>query len=154
MGARGPAPKPTKLRLLHGDRPHLINADEPRPTDGPPECPPEVSDEVRAVWDYTLSHLIVMGIATGADRDALLCFCEAVVCHRKASALLAKSPILIQGHRGVLVRNPAVAMQRDAASVIRAFAHEFGFTPSARSEIRSSAAGGPSGTGADRFLTG
>ncbi len=135
MGRRGPAPKPTALRLLHGDKANRINRDEPPAPDGALECPPEVSADVRAVWDYALENLVAMGIASRADRDALLCFCEAVVTHRKASALLAKSPVLIQGHRGVLVRDPAIAMQRDAAAVIRAFAHEFGFTPSARSEI-------------------
>jgi P27 family predicted phage terminase small subunit len=61
--------------------------------------------------------------------------------------------MLIRGYRDVLVRNPAVAMQRDAAAVIRAFAGEFGFTPSARSEISKGAAAGRA-TGADRYLTG
>lgn len=142
MGKTGPPPKPTKLRLLHGDRKDRINTDEPVPPDGSPQCPPEVSAEVRDVWDYAMTNLIAMGIATPADRDALLCFCEAVVSHRKASAVLAKSPPLIQGHRGVLVRNPMLAVQRDAAAVIRAFAHEFGFTPSARSDIRKGSGSG------------
>jgi len=153
VGVRGKAPKPTALRLLHGDKPSRINDDEPPAPDGPLTCPDGVSDEVREVWDYTLDNLIVMGIATRADRDALLCFCEAVVTHRKASALLAKSPLLIRGHRGVLIRNPAIAIQRDAAAVVRAFAHSFGFTPSARSEIRGGAARND-GKGADRYLTG
>jgi P27 family predicted phage terminase small subunit len=144
--------KPTALRLLHGDQKSRINFDEPKPEPGRPVCPPEASPDVRAIWDYTLNHLIVMGVATGADRDALLCYCEAVVSHRKASALLAKSPILIQGHRG-MVRNPALAIQRDAAGVIRAYAHEFGLTPSARSEIRMGGAGSGQGS-AERYLTG
>lgn len=136
MGKRGPRPKPTNLRLLHGDRKDRINDDEPIPEQGPPECPDDVSAEVREIWDHALTQLIVMGVATKADRDALRCYCEAVVTHRKASALLANSPLLIKGHRNVLTRNPLLVVQRDAAAVIRAFAHEFGFTPSARSEIR------------------
>lgn len=136
MGKRGPQPKPTQLRLLHGDRKDRINFNEPIPELGPPECPADASDEVREVWDYALKQLITMGVATKADRDALRCFCEAVVTHRKASRLLANSPVLIQGHRNILTRNPLIVVQRDAAAVIRAFAHEFGFTPSSRSEIR------------------
>lgn len=93
-----------------------------------------------------------MGIASGADRDALLCYCEAVVTHRKASALLSKTPILIKGHRG-MVRNPALSVQRDASNTIRSFAHEFGLTPSARSEIHMGGARAPQGD-ADRYLTG
>jgi len=136
MGKRGPAPKPTQLRLLHGDRPARTNQDEPTPAAGRPECPADATDEVRQVWDYTLSQLIIMGVATPADRDALRCYCEAVVTHRRASAILAKSQVLVPGAiKGTVVQNPAVRIQRDAASTVRAFAGEFGFTPSARSEI-------------------
>lgn len=138
MGKRGPAPKPTRLRLLHGDKPSRINDDEPIPEDGLPVCPETASAEVKAIWDHAITQLIVMGIATPADRDALVCYCEAVVTHRRSSALLAQSQVLLPGAiKGTIVRNPAVQIQRDAAAVIRAFAHEFGFTPSARSEIRT-----------------
>jgi len=152
MGKRGPAPKPTTLRLLHGDRKDRTNLDEPKPEPGDPVCPPHVTPEVREIWDYTLGHLIAMGVATGADRDALLCYCEAVAGHRAASALLAGSSVLVEGVHGGQIRNPAVQIQRDAAAVIRAFAREFGLTPSARSEIRTGT--GPDRGSAERYLTG
>lgn len=136
----GPPGTPTALRILRGNKKTRINRDEPPAPSEPPQCPPDVSDEVREVWDYTLGNLVAMGIASRADRDALLCYCEAVVCHRTASKLLAESEPLIPGHRGVMVRNPAFAMQRDAAQQIRVLAHEFGLTPSARSDIRKGAA--------------
>jgi P27 family predicted phage terminase small subunit len=139
---------------LHGDRPNRINHDEPTPADGPPDCPDDASDDVREVWEYTLSQLIVMGIATAADRDALRCYCEAVVTHRKASALL-KTPasVLIPGAiKGTVVTNPAVRVQRDAATLVRAFAQEFGFTPSARSEIHKG--GASHGPATARYLNG
>jgi hypothetical protein len=53
MGKRGPAPKPTNLRLLHGDRRDRINTSEPLPADGIPVCPKSAPDVVREVWDYT-----------------------------------------------------------------------------------------------------
>ena len=153
MGKRGPASRPTPLKLLAGARPARINTDEPKPRTGRPQCPDEASDEVKAIWDYTLDQLIVMDIATPADRDALLCYCEAVVTHRKASAILAKTPVMVPGAtKGTYVRNPAVSIQRDAAALIRSFAGEFGFTPSARSEIRQSGAGAR-GADAARFLS-
>lgn len=142
MGKRGPAPKPTALRILDGDRnKKRINTDEPRARVGLPVCPDEVSNDVRQVWDYTLRELSIMGIAYAADRDALLCFCEAVVTHRRACAVLAQTAILVKGLHGNMVRNPALQIQRDAAAVIRAFAQEFGLTPSARSTIRAQEAG-------------
>lgn len=153
MGKRGPAPKPTNLRLLHGDRKDRVNADEPVPRDGLPVCPDGVSDEVRQVWDYTVGELAAMKCVTPADRDALLVFCEAVVLHRQASAEVAAEGITLPGLHGGVVRNPSVLVQKDAAAQIRAFGQEFGLTPAARSQIRMGA-GGKSDAGAARLLSG
>lgn len=137
MGRRGPAPKPTKLKLLMGERNSRINPAEPISRDTTPEPPEGISPEVRDIWDYTLAELQYMKVVTAPDRDALMAYCEAVVLHRKASAILAKSPILVKGVMDkTLVRNPAIAIQRDAAHAIRVFAQEFGLTPSARTRIR------------------
>lgn len=154
MGKRGPRPTPTNLRILHGARPVRINDDEPKPQQGWPECPDSASAEVKQIWDYALRQLITMGTATKADRDALLCYCEAVVVHRNASRDLEEKPdLLIPGATGGMVRNPVITIQRDAAAQVRQFAQEFGFTPSARSEIRTGAAAAR-GMNADRYLTG
>jgi P27 family predicted phage terminase small subunit len=142
MGRRGPAPKPTALRLLHGDQPCRINSNEPIPRDSLPVAPPEIAPDVREVWDYTVRELVAMKTLVAADRDSLLCYCEAVVNHRKASARLARSEILVKGVHGLLVRNPALAVQRDNAGLIRQFAQEFGLTPSGRSRISMNDAGG------------
>lgn len=139
---KGPAPKPTRLRLLDGDRKDRINEREPIPRGLPPQCPDDVAPDVHEIWTYTVRELDAMGLAFAADRDALRAYCEAVVTHRKACAVLAKSPVLIKGVYGTMVRNPAIAIQRDSAGVIRAFAQEFGLTPSARSRIEHRDASG------------
>jgi P27 family predicted phage terminase small subunit len=153
MGKRGPQPKPTNLRVLHGDRKDRINTEEPVPRDGLPVCPSGVSDEVKQVWDYTLAELSAMKCATPADRDALLAYCEAVVLHRLASQEIAEGGITALGGNGAVGRAPAVLVQKDAATMIRAFAQEFGLTPAARSQIRMGA-GEKSGAGAARLLSG
>lgn len=135
MGVRGPAPKPTKLRLLEGTHPERVNPREPVPSADLPLPPDEIADDVREVWDYTVAQLDLMGVASAADRDALYCYAQAVVTHRKAARLLAGSPVLIKGQLGGLVRNPALAVARDAAYTIRQFAQEFGLTPSARTRV-------------------
>lgn len=153
MGNRGPRQKPTNVRLLHGDRKDRINLDEPKAPEGTPAPPDGLSDEVRAVWDYTLEQLAAMGTATPADRDALVAYCEAVIVHRKASALLAQSNVLIRSAKGgALIRNPVVQIQRDAAATLRGFAQEFGLTPSARAEIRMPRESGR-GRDAERLLS-
>lgn len=136
MGKRGPVGAPTQLRLLRGDKPCRVNDREPVPRDLLPEPPADMSREAREIWDYTLRELVHMKTAAAADRDALVCYCEAVVGHRKASALLSKSTILVKGLHGTLVRNPALQIQRDTANTIRGFAQEFGLTPSARAGIK------------------
>lgn len=155
MGARGPKGAPTNVRLLRGDRKDRINTDEPDAPEGQPMPPADLSDEVRAVWDYTLAQLVAMKLASPADRDALVCYCEAVVIHRKASRLLAKSNVLVKARSRtgeMLVRNPAVAQQRDAAATIRVFAREFGLTPSGRSDIHMGGRGS-NGAGAERLFS-
>lgn len=143
MGKRGPAPKPTVLKLLHGER-HLdrLNSDEPTPRPADVVEPDDASDDVLAVWRRIVGELEAMNLAFPADADALRCYCEAVVAHRKASSILARTPVLVKGIHGNLVRNPALQIQRDAANTVRAFAQEFGLTPSARSSIRATEAAG------------
>jgi P27 family predicted phage terminase small subunit len=131
----GRKPKPTALRLLDGDRESRINRNEPIPRGLPPQCPEDAADDVRAVWDYTVRELDHMNLAFACDRDALRAYCEAVVSHRKACQILAKSPILVRGAKGNMVRNPALAAQHAAANTLRLLAVEFGLTPSARSRI-------------------
>lgn len=135
MGRRGPAPKPTALKLVEGCRSDRVNDAEPIPRGLPPVCPDDVARDVRDIWDYTVRELDAMGIAAAVDRDALLCYCEAVAVHRKASAELVGAPVLVEGIHGGMVKHPALQVQRDAAATIRAFAQEFGLTPSARSRI-------------------
>ena len=135
MGKRGPAPAPTALKLVKGERKDRINRREPKPRAGLPSPPEELDDAVRAIWDYTIGEIEIMRTATPADRDALVAYCEAVVIHRRASAELAEVGLTLEGAKGNTVRNPLVQIQRDAAMTIKAFAAEFGLSPRSRSEF-------------------
>lgn len=137
MGKRGPAPKPTALRLIDGDKESRINRDEPVARSGVTECPDEASPAVRSIWDYTIAELEHMGIDAPADRDALFAYCCAVANHREASRIIAGSSLLVRGRHDTWVRNPALIVQGQAARDIRVYAQEFGLTPSARSSIAS-----------------
>lgn len=143
MGKRGPRSRPTALKLLHGERHQdRINADEPKPLPSEMPEPEDASPEVLAVWRRVVRELEAMSLAYACDQDSLRCYCEAVVSHRRASAVLKASGVLVKGLHGTLVRNPALQIQRDAATTVRAFAQEFGLTPSARSSIKASDAAG------------
>jgi P27 family predicted phage terminase small subunit len=109
---------------------HLVPPDGSEPVGAqPPVCPDDVTDDVRAVWDYTAEHMAATGRLTPGCRDALRAYCEAVITHRKASALLARSPVLVPGaFKNTVVPNPAARVQRDAARTIHTYAQELGLT--------------------------
>lgn len=155
MGKRGPAKRPTQLAILHGEKPSRINHDEPLPDEGTPDVPYEMDEEVREVWDFAVHQLGVMRTLSPADRDTLVAYCEAVVMHRRTSRALRDQDLLVPGAMGGRVRNPLVQMQRDAATLVRVLAREFGLTPSARSDISAAASRPGSGTaaGPERLLS-
>lgn len=129
---------PNNLRLLTGDRNRdRYNAHEPVPPAGEMVPPADLSPEVAKVWRERLADLESMNLAFPSDIDSWRAFCEAVVVHEKACAVLAQSPILIKGLHGGLVRNPALQIQRDAALTLLRFATHFGLTPSARSTVEA-----------------
>jgi P27 family predicted phage terminase small subunit len=134
MGKRGPAPRPTALKVLSGDRPDRVNRAEPQVPAGEIEAPPWLGGQARDEWDRLAPVLIRMGVLTVIDVDSLGVYCEALAHYQQAARLVDQSAVLIGGQRG-LVKNPAMQVIRDQAAIIRAFAREFGLTPSARSEM-------------------
>jgi len=136
MGSRGPAPLPTKLKVLHGEtRPARLNRSEPKPR-GQPRMPPDMSDEAKRVWRRVIRDFGATGVLTAVDADALRTYCEAVVRYVQAARTLEASGPLVRGARsGELVKNPLHQIVRDNAVLQRAFARELGLTPSARTGL-------------------
>ncbi|WP_242883990.1 phage terminase small subunit P27 family [Actinomadura litoris] len=132
MGRRGPAPKPTRLRMLHGERPYRINDHEPQPAEGLPEPPEALSETGRVIWDHVVGELAAMGLAHGADVHQLHAYVEAVELHAQASLMVHRAGPLIKDRDDAVRTNPAVRVQREAARTMLALAREFGLTPSSR----------------------
>jgi P27 family predicted phage terminase small subunit len=132
MGRRGPAPKPTALRALHGEKPYRINQHEPRPAEVLPEPPAELSDAGREIWDHIVTELAAMWLAHRADAHALHAYVEAVELHAQASVMVRRAGPLIKDRDGAVRTNPAVRIQREAARTMLALAREFGLTPASR----------------------
>jgi P27 family predicted phage terminase small subunit len=137
MGKRGPRPKPTNLRALHGEKPYRLNRSEPQPPAKAPTCPAHLSKEAKRVWRRLAPGLRQRGLLTSWDTDTFAVLCEAIVHHRRACELADKA-ILVKGENSALVKNPAMQIVRDTAQTIRAYAQEFGLTPSARVGLSTS----------------
>src|SRR5689334_10514070 len=107
MGKRGPAPAPTKLRVLRGEtRPSRLRQGEPVPPEQPFEVPGYLDADARAEWELLAPSLVRMGLLTAVDVNAFAAYCSAVVHHRRAVRLVNEtSPLIVnQSARGPEVR--------------------------------------------------
>lgn len=136
MGKRGPAPKPTALRLLHGDQPKRINTREPQPLDVPVSKPHWLSPLAEEEWDRLAPHLVAMGTFKATDEAVFAAYCEAVGRFRRLAEVAARTAPLIKGREGTMVKNPVYAQLTAVETTIRILAREFGLTPAARAGIR------------------
>src|SRR6187402_1731067 len=90
MGLRGPAPKPSGLRVLEGNparRPLPTN--EPRPLPGEPDMPDYLDVDARKEWKHFVKILLEMRVLTKADGTALGNLCQAIsilACSRNVAA--------------------------------------------------------------------
>ncbi len=111
----GPAPKPTKLRILHGDREDRINRNEPRPPNRPISPPAWLKGEARKRFEEMAPELKERVGLSAWDAPAFAVYCDLV--ERYAAPGTSDS-----------------AATRIAPQV-RLYAREFGLTPSARAGI-------------------
>lgn len=144
MGKRGPAPKPTNVRLLHGDRKDRINEAEPQPATvdiGPPAWLPK---SARTVWDRLAPDLVREGVLTGWDVEAFANYCDAVVRRYRAVKALEREGEVVElpvfnkngeqtGYR--ISRNPWSLALKDADAQVQRWGARFGLTPSDRSQL-------------------
>ena len=136
----GPAPKPTKLKLLAGNpgkRPLNDAEPEPRAPAEVPRAPRGILDPVgRAEWRRIVPELMALGLYTEVDRAALVIYCNAWARWAKAEAEVRRLGELLESDKGNLYYNPWLGVANKAAEVCHRMAKEFGFTPSARTRIR------------------
>lgn len=128
--------RPTRYKVLRGDRADRINRNEPQPPDLPAVKPPWLSPFASEEWDAIVPDLDAMGVTKRADSNAIAAYCEAVARFRVATSLVTRAGPLIKNAEGNLVKNPAVAQARDASHELRLWSKELGLTPSARTPLR------------------
>lgn len=136
MGARGPAPKPVALKVLEGNPgKRAINHDEPKPTPIAPPCPSWLMDEAKAEWDRVAPELERLGLLTRVDGAALAAYCQAYARWVEAEKDISLHGTTSVSLHGMEVARPAVAMAQKSAQMVKAFAAEFGLTPSSRGRM-------------------
>jgi len=137
MPRGGPAPKPTALRLIEGNRGHQkLNKNEPKPTPIRPTRPEWMLPEAKREWVRIVPELERMGLLTIVDRGALTAYCQAYARAVQAEAVLTKKGMTFETPNGYIQQRPEVSIALKEWHAVRAFASEFGLTPAARTRIQ------------------
>jgi phage terminase small subunit len=156
MGLRGPAPKPTGIRVLEGNRSKRpLPENEPQYEGGAPAPPKRMSRAAKRIWDELSTEMVNSGVLRPVDQRALWQLSEDealleegyVGLQKMANALKAEAQKqgkhLPAGPMFALLgmTNGRLAMSaiRDLASRVIIERREFGLTPASRSRISASA---------------
>lgn len=139
----GRPPKPTHLKVLHGDRPDRINDAEPLPAKVDVQPPFPLSKAASEVWERLAPDRIAKGVLTPWDADAFAEFCEALVILRSRRKAANRKP----EPGGV----SPMAEYKAAVSIVSALGSRFGWTPSDRAKLTTDKADDPKG--AERLLS-
>jgi len=142
MGIRGPAPKPSGLRLLEGNpAKRALPADEPKPLGCAPDMPRYLDSEARREWKRLVPILLCMRVLTEADGVALGNLCQAISILGRAHKDMRKatkagsSGLLMKTPSGYIQQSPLIGIINGQAEVINRISREFGLTPSSRMRL-------------------
>lgn len=146
MGIPGRKPKPTKLKILEGNpgrRP--LNLNEPDPLPIAPECPDWLLDDAKEEWKRLAPELEKLKLLTKIDKMAFVGLVQSYAMYKKASEFIKKNGTTYRIPRTdksgkvtsvYIAPFPEVAIANQSLKQIRAFATEFGLTPSSRGRIQ------------------
>lgn len=154
MGRRGPAPKPTKLRILQGNPgKRKVRKDEPAP---PPVADGDAPDFLEGLaldeWNRVAPELRKLGLLTVVDVPMLAIYCSTFASWRAAELKvreLTKDPK--EGYAAALMQG-WVKRAKEERAALRQLAAEFGFTPASRSRVPAAGGGEKDENPLDEFL--
>ena len=138
MGARGPAGKPTALKLLEGNPgKREVNLNEPKyPLSAESEKPPAwLGPYGKKEWRRIFPLLKTNGIMTDADYMALCGYCQNVDTWVMAEKNKRANGLTTVTSNGTEVQHPAVGISNTAVTNMLKFAKEFGLTPASRQNL-------------------
>ena len=135
---RGPKPKPTALKLLHGNPGHRpLNADEPQPEKAIPDCPEHLDAPARLEWERLTPELFRLGLLTRIDAAALAAYCQAYSRWQEAEGVIASEGITaVNLKTGCVHVHPAVSIAKESMRLVREFMVEFGLSPASRARLK------------------
>lgn len=145
MGRRGPAPKPTALRLVDGNAAHRpLPANEPVPERGPLVMPPAVAADkgAAAEWNRIVPMMERCGLVRALDSGMVALWCLTWSQFSAAAAWCTEKGTYypVKNRHGDVVRVvewPQTKQFRNLQDILIRLSRELGMSPSARSRVQS-----------------
>lgn len=135
---KGRKPKPTKLKILTGNRGHQkLPTNEPQLPHGLPSCPRHLGGAGRAAWRKLAPLLLPIG-ASRVDAAALERVCSILARIQACERIIAEHGLTYSSAtaNGTIIRpRPEVNILATCERELRAMLCEFGLTPSSRCRI-------------------
>ncbi len=136
MGSRGPSPKPTALKALHGTaRRDRSNPSEPQPQVTAVSCPAFLDSAAKAEWRRLIPHLVKLKLMSDLDRGLLAAYCAAWSRWRKAELAIQKFGEVLATPSGYMQKNPHVTIANESIRTLEKLAGHFGLSPSTRTRV-------------------
>jgi len=138
MGARGPTPKPTQLKVLQGTyRPDRANPREVFPELASNLQAPEwLSKEARDKWNQLAPTLSRNGLLTECDLDSLAIYCQTWTRYIEAEGKLKTEGSTTTAQSGYQQVSAWVTIAKNARSDLLKLGDRLGLSPSARGRIQ------------------
>lgn len=136
-----PKPQPANLKLLHGTRPGRDSGGRkvkvaPDFRRLAPEPPAILGDgEALAEWNRIVPELQRLQLTKPIDASSLAAYCLTWERFCAAQLTVEVDGITARGSHGGIVKHPAVTVLEIASRELRAWASEFGLTPSSESRL-------------------
>lgn len=138
--APGPAPKPTNIKILEGNR-GKRKLDPSSETNLPveaPRKPEDLNEEASKIWDEMVEIGVEMGVLTKADGQIL-----EVYCREKSVLLQAERDLEDNGELykrtsegEIYGAHPATLIRDKAIKNLKGMLAELGFSPSSRTRVK------------------
>lgn len=138
MGSRGPAAKPTALKILEGNPGNRrLNDNEPKYglSEETNKAPPWLGKYAKKEWKRVLPLLSKNGLMTDADYMALCAYCQNVDTWVNAEKMKRAEGLTEVTSKGCTIQHPAVGIANTAMTNMLKFAKEFGLTPASRANL-------------------
>jgi P27 family predicted phage terminase small subunit len=136
VGQRGPAPKPTQIKVLEGTyRPDRTRGEVyPEAPDDltPPDWLPEPA---RDKWSELAPTLSSQGLLTECDLDTLALYCTTWVRWKDAEQALQREGMTTTAQSGYQQVSPYYTIASKSQAELRVLGDRLGLNPSARSRI-------------------